>query len=65
MSADPHDSLYPRAATRLGPRFQAVLPTDEEPARTAVKEVLAKAKLGKRSRDGTPLSHSTKADGEF
>lgn len=27
---DPHDSIYPRATTRLGPKFQAGLPTWEE-----------------------------------
>lgn len=27
---DPHDSIYPRATTRLGPKFQTALPTWEE-----------------------------------
>jgi hypothetical protein len=27
---DPHDSIYPRATTRLGPKFQAALPSWEE-----------------------------------
>ncbi|CAD6915540.1 unnamed protein product [Tilletia controversa] len=41
---DPHDSIYPRATTRLGPKFQAVVPTWEEQIELGVgANALAKA----------------------
>lgn len=44
---DPHDSIYPRATTRLGPKFQAGLPSWEE--QQAIGVGTSVAAWGKRS----------------
>ncbi|KAM0787505.1 hypothetical protein ACM66B_003577 [Microbotryomycetes sp. NB124-2] len=54
---DPLDSLYPKARTRLGPRFQAVVP-DWDYAKDGQGVVVAS---GRGRRGGTPASKPEKA----
>ncbi|CDR48211.1 RHTO0S16e03642g1_1 [Rhodotorula toruloides] len=59
---DPHDSLYPRASTRLGNRFQCIVP-DWDPVRGQQESTPGPAKQyfqPKRSRASTPLGRVEK-----
>ncbi|KAL8280660.1 hypothetical protein RQP46_006983 [Phenoliferia psychrophenolica] len=61
---DPHDSLYPRASTRLGNKFQAVVPA-WDPDRTAeASESNGRAVSAKRSKASPPTSKAEKPKGK-
>ncbi|KAM0752172.1 hypothetical protein T439DRAFT_324248 [Meredithblackwellia eburnea MCA 4105] len=64
---DPHDSLYPRASTRLGNKFQAIVPDwdptpcEEDDRETPLSNLSDSVKP---SRSGTPLEKSDNPSAE-
>lgn len=58
---DPHDSLYPRASTRLGNRYQAAVPDWDSTSGVQIeKSEPARVYFIKRNRAGTPVLRSEK-----
>ncbi|KAI5475580.1 PHD finger and BAH domain protein (Snt2) [Pseudohyphozyma bogoriensis] len=62
---DPHDSLYPRASTRLGNKFQTTVPAwDAERGCQANVEQGRQYYFQKRSRTGTPVANGNGKEGK-
>lgn len=62
---DPHDSLYPRAKTRIGPRFQAVVPEwDYELGREAAEAEPARQYFKPRKLAGAALPRHKQKKGK-
>ncbi|GAA6058119.1 hypothetical protein JCM3770_005947 [Rhodotorula araucariae] len=62
---DPHDSLYPRASTRLGNKFQCVVPAWDPVAGCQEATPEARAYFQpKRSRASTPMGKAERAEKE-